>query len=345
MLGMGVSNFGIFRRRLEYFAVPMYGFKDKEIAGSASLNYQLQPVKTPFQTITIGSTFDRYALKFVPNFTRITGSVKIRFKEKGDVRSTLKKDLIFRHVMIDYALPQFFAFKRSNFNVLNFVLTNSHVLKPWTLNAEVQQSKTFVKSSITYDRFIPYDKRKKGLSLRAFGGAFLYKSNEFGQNLDVRFRLSGQNGPQDYLYDNIYLGRQESTGVLSRQMTISDAAFTLPTYLGQADIFMTALNLKTSLPSKIPFKLYANWAYFAYNEYTYTFIDVKTTTKTDFAAEAGVSLPLISNNFEIFFPLVYTKNLGDAFKFSSSNLFEQRIRFTLNIKLFNPMGAIRNLGS
>jgi hypothetical protein len=345
MVGLGVSNFGIFRRRLEYFAVPMYGMKNKELAGSASLNYQFRPVKTPFQTVTIGSTFDRYALKFVPNFTRLTGSVKIRFKEKGEVRSTLKKDLIFRHVMIDYELPQFFAFKRSNFNVLNFVLTNSHILKPWTLNAEVQQSKTFVKSSITYDRFVSYNKKKKGLSVRAFGGAFLYKSNEFGQDLDVRFRLSGQNGPQDYLYDNIFLGRQENTGVFSRQMTISDAAFTLPTFLGQSDVFMTALNLKTSLPSKIPLKLYANVAYFGYNEFTLVNTELKSEVKTDFAAEAGISLPLIGNNFEIFFPLVYTKNLGDAFKFNSSNLFEQRIRFTLNIKLFNPMGAIRNLGA
>jgi hypothetical protein len=225
------------------------------------------------------------------------------------------------------------------------VLINSHILKPWTLNAEVQQSKTFVKSSITYDRFVSYNKKKKGLSVRAFGGAFLYKSNEFGQDLDVRFRLSGQNGPQDYLYDNIFLGRQENTGVFSRQMTISDAAFTLPTFLGQSDVFMTALNLKTSLPSKIPLKLYANVAYFGYNEFTFVNTELTSAVKTDFAAEAGISLPLIGNNFEIFFPLIYTKNLGDAFKFNSSNLFEQRIRFTLNIKLFNPMGAIRNLGS
>jgi hypothetical protein len=183
------------------------------------------------------------------------------------------------------------------------------------------------------------------LNLRVFGGAFLYKSEDYDAGIDARFRLGGQNGENDYLYDNIFLGRHEINGVLSRQMTNTDGAFALPTFLGQSDRFMLAANFKTSLPSKIPFKVYANLAYFGYTTQTITPLAIISSNATDFAGEAGLSLPIFGKNFEIFVPLVYTKNLGDAFKFTSSNLFEQRIRFVLNIKLFNPLGAIRNLGT
>jgi hypothetical protein len=345
MLGVGVSNFGIFRRRLEYFAVPMYGVKNKELAGSAMINYQFRPVKGSIQTITIGSSADRYALLFAPNFTKLTGSVKIRFKDKNHARKTLVKDLNYRYIRTERGLFTGIGTIVNNFNVVNFLLTNNHVLKPWSMNTEVQQAKTFVKSSITYERFITYHKKKKGLDLRVFGGAFLYKSNDYNQGVDARFRLSGQNGYQDYLYDNIFLGRQENSGLLSGQMSYTDGAFALPTFLGQSDRFMLAANFKTSLPSKIPFKVYANLAYFGYTTQTIIGGEINSSNATDFAGEAGLSLPIFGKNFEIFFPLVYTKNLGDAFKFTSSNLFEQRIRFVLNIKLFNPLGAIRNLGA
>ena len=343
MLGMGVSNFGIFRRRLEYFAVPMYGFKNKELAGSASLNYQFRPVKGIFQTITLGTIAERYASGFVPNFTKLTGAVKIRFKNKRYVRKTLVKDLNFRHIQVEGSFFPNADLATKSFNILNFILLNNHVLKAWSLNTEIQQTSTFVKSQVTYERYISYHKKKKGLNLRVFGGAFLYKRNDIGESIDARFRLGGQNGSQDYLYDNIYLGRNEATGVLSRQMSNTDGAFALPTFLGQSDLFMTAINLKTSLPSKIPFKLFANLAYFGYTNQTIGLLETIIVNETDFAAEAGISLPLIGNNFEIFFPLLFTENLKQ--NNGKSLLFEQRIRFTLNIKLFNPMGAIRNLGS
>jgi hypothetical protein len=105
---------------------------------------------------------------------------------------------------------------------------------------------------------------------------------------------------------------------------------------------MTSINLKTSLPSKIPFKIYANLAYFGYLVYSGNNLELPPVNASDFAAEAGLSLPLIGNNFEIFFPLLLSDKLK---QYSGNLLFEQRIRFVLNIKLFNPPGAIRNLGA
>jgi hypothetical protein len=62
---------------------------------------------------------------------------------------------------------------------------------------------------------------------------------------------------------------------------------------------------------------------------------------TEPAAEAGISLSLIRNVFEIFAPLVYTNNLKDAQQFTSYDTFGQRIRFVLNFRLLNPLNATR----
>jgi hypothetical protein len=92
--------------------------------------------------------------------------------------------------------------------------------------------------------------------MRFFAGTFLWKSNNFGSSAmaDVRYRLSGQTGDQDYLYDNIYLGRNETSGLLSRQMTNSDGGFKVLTFRGQTSEYLTTLNLNTTLPGKIPLR-------------------------------------------------------------------------------------------
>jgi hypothetical protein len=217
-------------------------------------------------------------------------------------------------------------------------------LKPWSFNAEVQHYATFLKSSITYNRRFPYATKRKGLDMRLFAGGFLWKRSDFNTDvIDPRFRLSGQSGYQDYLFDQVFFGRNEIGGIAAQQMSMTDGFFALPTFFGQSDRFLSAANLMSTLPGKIPFRLFANAAITSFNEYP---IGLESTLnpniKTDFAAEAGICLPLVRNVFEIYLPLVYTQNLKDAFGDQS---FEKRVRFVLNVKLANPVRALRRLGA
>jgi hypothetical protein len=179
--------------------------------------------------------------------------------------------------------------------------------------------------------------------MRFFAGGFLWKRSDFNSDaVDPRFRLGGQRGYQDYLFDQVFFGRNEVSGIAAQQMTMTDGFFALPTFFGQSDRFLTALNLMSTLPGKIPFRIFANAAVTSFAEYPAGFEStVDLNTKTDFAAEAGICLPLVRNVFEIYLPLVYTQNLKDAFGDQS---FEKRIRFVLNVKLVNPVRTIRRLG-
>ncbi|MFN5370768.1 MAG: M1 family metallopeptidase, partial [Bacteroidia bacterium] len=52
MTGAMLSNIGIFRKRFEYIAVPMYATGNGELTGSANVDYQMRPINSVFRTIT-----------------------------------------------------------------------------------------------------------------------------------------------------------------------------------------------------------------------------------------------------------------------------------------------------
>jgi hypothetical protein len=326
--------------------MPLYSFKNQELAGAAQFDYFIRPTDAFFRNLTLTASAERFALRFAPNYNRIVLGGTFDFAKRNE--STKKSSsLNIRHIFIQStpyitSLDAVSKSQENNYNQLTFSHKNSRVLNPYSIVLDAQQGSTFAKISATWNYRISYKQIRKGLDIRFFAGTFLWTSNDYNNGPNVNFRLSGQTGAQDYLFNDIYIGRQETSGLWSRQMTNTDGAFALPTLFGQqTDRFMTALNLKTSLPSKIPFKIYANLAYFGYTVTSGNNPEQPSVNSSDFAAEAGVSLPLIGNNFEIFFPLLFSENLKP---YTGKNLlFEQRIRFVLNINAFNPARIFRTL--
>ncbi len=361
MSGLAFHNWGIYRKRMEYMFIPMYGMKSSQWAGSSQLSYQFRPVDGPFRAITLNGTADRYSARtFISDgFRRYTGSVAFRFDNPKKPWSKDEKELMLRYIRTELELNNagdFFQFPiAQSFYQARYTHAVNHTLNPWKVIADVQAHNDFAKTSLTYTRRFAYNKRKKGLDLRFFAGAFLYRRNsEMGGtgSVDARFRLSGQRGSQDYLYDDIFLGRNEASGVWAQQMSMTDGMFALPVFIGQADRYLTSLNLQTTLPVS-PLRIFVNAGLWGYVESTLLNPGVQIfeppqfsySNKQDFGAEAGVSLPLIKNVFEVYLPLVYTYNLQQNFELQANNDFIHRLRFVLNIKLMNPIKTIRNLGN
>lgn len=362
MSGLAFHNWGIYRKRFEYMLVPMYGMKSSQWAGSSQMSYQFRPVDGPFRTITLNGTADRYSNRtFVSDgFRRFTGSAAFRFDNAKKPWSKDEKELMLRYIRTEFELNDigtFFTFPSTqSFYQARFTHAVNHTLRPWKVIADVQAHQDFAKTSLTYTRRFAYNKRKKGLDLRFFAGTFLYRRNgNMGGtgSVDARFRLTGQSGSQDYLFDDIFLGRGESGGVWAQQMSMTDGMFALPVFIGQADRYLTSLNLQTTLPVT-PLRIFVNAGYWGYVESTLTNPgsgimeppQYAYSNKQDFAAEAGVSFPLIRNVFEIYLPLIFTDNLKQSFEFPNQNAdFARRIRFVLNVKLMNPIKPLRNLGN
>jgi len=145
--------------------------------------------------------------------------------------------------------------------------------------------------------------------------------------------LSGQTGLRDYLFDEIFLGRSETDGLLSHQFIASYGGFKTPTFFyRQAKSWMLSINATSSLPGLIPFRVFANAGIFDGAELP----DITG----NFSWEIGIDLPVIKDIFVLYFPFLYSNDIKyaiDQQKLSKGDL----IRFELHLHKLNPIKLIK----
>jgi hypothetical protein len=354
MLGAAVYNNLLIERKLEWVVMPMYGFGNKDLAGAASVHYNIHP-NAIFQTVRFGVNAERYsnansvdpfnANKYMNvNFTKISPEILFEIKKKH-LRNTGKQTLLIRRVSVIQDSILFSNNPVSNnylkyhqsiiFNDFIYKYDNSRKINPYNVAVNVQQGEGFVKSSLTANYKVTFKQKKKSLDIRFFAGKFFNSNNLYDPT--YFFQTSGANGMHDYMYDNIFLGRTETSGLFSQQFTETEGAMKMYTLLGENTNWLTSLNLKCSLP-KIPIRLFAD----------FEIIPQANAIHSDVLFDAGIYLPLIPNIIDIYFPLVMSQDIMDSFtsinqNVSGVNKYLRMVRFTFNINKLNPFEMVRNL--
>jgi hypothetical protein len=336
MLGGVFHNIGLLRKNFEYQIMPLYSFKNQELAGAAQFDYFIRPTNAFFRNLTLTASAERFALRFAPNYNRIVLGGTFDFAKRNE--STKKSSsLNIRHIFIQTtpyisSLDAVSKSQENNYNQITFNHKNSRVLNPYSFSFDAQQGNTFAKISATWNYRISYKQRNKGLDIRLFAGTFLWTSNDYNNGPDVRFRMSGQTGYQDYLFNDIFIGRQEYSGLWSQQMTNTDGGFKVFSYRGQTTKYLATLNFKTSLPGKLPLKLYADLGTYENEE----------TDREILNYNAGLIVSFIPDNFEVYIPLMVSKQIQSTLDLNATS-FGERIRFVLNINALNPAKIFRTL--
>ena len=340
MFGLAFYNHIAPQKKFEFELMPMYSCGTKDLAGYGHIAYNIFP-KKGIQSLSFGITTTRYADSNFPfnlNFNKIAPELNITFK-KPEQNSPYSFTLRYRNITIIQD-----AFKANtdftptiysrdtltrNFNDISLKLSKYDVLAPSDISLNFQQGEKMAKAAITAHYSHKFQQKNKSFDVRLFAGTFIgTNTSDAGA---YRFRMSGQTGMQDYLYDNIFLGRSETSGNLSQQFTETDGGFKFYSPLGQSSTWLAALNIKSSLGNiKLPLNLYA---------------DLGTAgtglTKEKLIYDAGVCLSLRKNIFEIFFPVLLSQDLTD-YKKANSIKYSETIRFTWNINLLNPFDLIKN---
>ncbi len=352
MPGLAVYSDPIFQSKYDYLFVPMYSFKTKEMTGVGNIGYTFFPERSFIQNIRLELAASHFAYGDIrvyidkySTFTKLSPGLFIEMKKKN-AKSSLKQTLSIRNInLYKYNLIRNTGFEMYEiynttvyFNELNYTASNTRLINPYVASIRFEQGEKFVKSSLEANYKFTYKKIKKGLEIRWFFGGFLYdKVDKTAIGKDYRFRLSGQNGAQDYLFDNYYMGRsQPNVDFLGYQFTENEGGFKTYSYIGQTWKWLTTINLKTSLPGKIPFKLFADIG-------TYDAAKTAFTGSRLFVYEAGIDLQLIKGICDIYFPLFWSSDLKDQSNFISNNNYGEKIRFTLNINKLNPFKLIRTI--
>ncbi len=367
MLGAAFYNNLLPQKKFEFQLMPLYSFGTKDLAGYGRLTYTIFPNETAFQNISLGITGARYAYSNEQpdlNFNKIAPELNIEFK-KSYPRSKIKNTLRYRNITIlkdsytGVISGNDMLYLRTKtmyrFNDVTYQFKKSDALKPFSMRLNFQEGgqrdnasgtsiDEMIKTSLTADYTYKFQKKNKGIDIRFFAGTFIVSNTTSGnvpalnqnrQNDEnaFRFRMSGQNGTQDYLYDNIYLGRSETNGILGNQFTETDGGFKFYSTLGQTSKWITAVNLKSSLGNlKLPVNLYADLGTAA-NE---------GAGSQKLLYDAGISLSFAKNIFEIYFPLVISKDFQD-YKSANNLKYAETIRFTLNLNLMNPFDLVKSI--
>ena len=172
-------------------------------------------------------------------------------------------------------------------------------------------------------------KSEKKIELRMFAGKSLYTRSLLGVENDFRFgfALGGQNGTQDYFYEQFMFGRNESNGLWAQQRIENQGGFKTVSDFGFSTNFMASANLYAELPWG-PIGVFGDYGVF------------DNGNKLITAANAGLGIRLLQGNLAAYVPLISTSNIQNSL---TQKEFIQTIRITLNISALtyrNLLGGV-----
>lgn len=346
MLGLMVYNHFLPTKKFEYTIAPFYAFGSNTFAGMARADYYFFPNNT-FQQIDFRlstETFDYSSIPQPLRFQKYQAALLFPFKKKNS-RSPVQTQLDFRMVHTLSAFPFFYENGYSIYNITsyfteaNFSIENKRLINPYYLKLQLQQgpdytSAQYVKLVAHAGYRINYNKPKTYFDISMSAGEFL-DNNLSAYDLPYSFHIGAPTGSEDYLYDNIFLGRSEQTGFFSQQIAPADYSLKVNTTsnpgYGDSNTGYIIANLKTTLPFPSPFFLFAdvaNYGKIQYSPYETTVFD------------AGIGFH-IGEFIKIYYPLGFSSDLKNQIVLPNQTPIE-RILFVINFNLANPFEALRN---
>jgi hypothetical protein len=347
MAGMAVYNKFLPNKNFEYILMPMYSFGTNNLAGSANINYSIYPRKGFLQRIKLSSTASHYAYNYEKvnaddpdavkwHFTSLPVDFNFALRKKYE-RSTVEKLFSIRniHTWQDQSYYDGATVMKINkylfYNRVSFELNNKRTFDPYSLNITLENGTKYMKSNFEFNYRFSYKNVSKGVDIRFFAGAFLYNN---GDDPTFNYRMNAKRGYEDYTYDNIYLGRSETEDILSKQMYIRDGGFKIYTAVGQSDKWIAAMNIQFDLPAKLPMRFFFD---VGTNNY---YINGDIPNYKTVAYDAGISVYLIKNVAEVYFPLFRSTDIKESL---ASDKYKEQIRFVLNFNLMDPFRLRDNL--
>jgi hypothetical protein len=368
MLGAAFYNHAIPGKHFEWCVMPMYSFGDNSVVGHADAFYTIYP-KNVLHDMRFGANANQYHFyKIQPydlpaesaglnkrlGFTKVAPEIDFDFK-KGYARSPISQSIVLRAVYLKTGNINAtydtlgnstweVGYTERTFYEASYVFKNSRHINAYDFILKFQSGDFMNKLQLTGNYHVNIS-AKKTIDFRLFAGTFVGPNTS---NNDYRFRMSGWGtagnnfGMQDYLFDNIFIGRTETTGLASHQFAIEDGGFKVRTASGQSNSWLSALNVTIPIPGKIKFlnafKLYGDFGICNTNSY-----GVAAGANIVTSYDAGLQISLIGKGIcDVYIPLLISKDIKD-YNDVNDIKFAQMIRFTFNLNKLNPFQLVNKI--
>lgn len=309
-LGMRFHNRTILDKPFIYDLNPTFSTNTKNLSGKGqfSINQYNRDNNLYYIRYYIGGHYLHYAPDAY--YKKINPSIQFYFRP-DDLRNNRKSVIEIKETIVNKEKSAIVNNDNyNNFEIfsLNYITSKTEVTRHFSFYTNFQYDNNFSKINleIEYRKLLKNDRM---LGTRFFLGTFLHnitKTNYFDYAIDR---------PTDYLFESDYLGRSETSGLLSQQSIIADGFFKSIFKTRTANQWLTTVNLNYNL---------WNWV----DIYGDVGLFKNKNVNPKFIYDSGIRLNLVTDYFELYFP-VYSNN---GWEFSEGK-YSEKIRF---IVTFSP---------
>ncbi|MBC8046750.1 MAG: M1 family metallopeptidase, partial [Fimbriimonadaceae bacterium] len=234
MLGLGIYNSIFAMPKFEYVFAPMYAFDSENISGQGSVGFNFYPENGFASRWRIASSFMNYTYyeKSVTDSAQVTGSEYFDFTKienkiqvdlrKKSLRTSPQQTITFRNILINEedagVLSEINLFGDETFEMVNelkYDLVKKRILFPYSINGTLQLGDGYTRVTAEGNIRVNYPKSKNGIDIRLFAGKFFGESTGYYRNT---FTMQGADGYEDFLYDEIFFGRNVYGGLWDNQI-------------------------------------------------------------------------------------------------------------------------------
>lgn len=314
--GLRIYNKTFLERQFVYDLAPTYSFNEQTIVGKTSLRYRKYHGKSGHYVSNFSLSASTSHFQENSRFTTITPAMSFGWRP-DDLISNKRQVLLFRHRNVFRTIdpsvlvnnpsdldlennPDYDVFNIRYFNIDNNIINFKSSL------IDLQHSNEFTKASVELEYRKLFESNRQ-LNLRFFAGKFIRNktnSDFFSYALDR---------PTDYLFDLGYLGRSEGSGIYSQQIIIAEGGFKSRFNDQFGSDWIATTNASFNIWRWI--ELYGDIGMIA---------DKGESPR--FVYDSGIRLNLVTDYFELYFPLYSNK----GWEISQPN-YSQNIRFIVTI--------------
>jgi len=322
--------------KFQYYIAPAIGLGSGELIGLADLRYRIYPGGL-FKKVTFGLSGKSYNERYSDAFNRYTRFWRLVPQVRTELRTRnqdLRQYAQLRTLFIGVEQLRFSpigtfegtAFQNRHIQEIRYELEGRRKPNPFTGHATLESQRYaidgsgkqhYLRGSLEWKQAFFY-RRNKAFHLRAFTGYFLANtrrnagtvSNDLARG---SFALNPQ-GFNDYRYDQLFLARTDTRGLLSRQVSMTEGGFKnafgspYASLAGNSNDFIAAINLKSDLPGKLPIKPYLDLGYYR----DASPLGSGLTFQDQFLWSSGLMID-IGGVIEVYFPLLNAKNLRNLY--------------------------------
>ncbi len=303
--------------------VGMEHFERKMLTGKYLLYYGLNAQR--FHKLNNEKAKLKY-LKISP-YISIFLKEKTHYNQKLKFKFSLIKDEEFGAEGID----NFFRYNTK----LIYTRQGKNPITPYNIKFGIEhqyykyyKKNQYLKFNTTLNASYMY-KKDRYITMRIYAATFIFNSNiNSTSTVKGTLGLIG-NGQNDYLYEHFFINRSAQSGFWSHQIDINTGGFKTAVSsaygLGQSNKYIAAVNMAFDLPVKIGIKPFLDLGIYGYLP------TVNEGYQNKFLYSGGIMLQIFRNNFEIYLPLINSKEIENIYK-EKPNYFN-RLSFMINLDI------------